>query len=331
MIVATDSEKTGILLVNLGTPSGTDYWSVRTYLAEFLADPRVIETPRVLWWFILNLVILNFRPQKSAKAYRKIWDLTRDESPLLGFSRDQATELQKSFGDVVVDFAMRYGSPSIEERLTGLKEQGCTRILLFPLYPQYSSSTTASVNDKAFDVLKKMRWQPALRTVPAYPTQPDYIAALAGSVRSGLAKLDFEPEMILTSFHGLPQSYVEKGDPYYDQCLATGVALGAALGLGEDRYRVVFQSRFGRAQWLQPYLDNTLVCLAEQGIKRIAILSPGFVSDCIETLEEIAMEGRETFLEAGGSDFAYIPCLNASEEGVSVIEKVVRTELGGWL
>lgn len=326
--------KTGLLLVNLGTPSGTDYWSMRAYLKEFLSDPRVIEVPRALWWFVLNLVILTFRPQKSGKAYRKIWDNERDESPLLGFSRDQALALQDSFDDVVVDFAMRYGSPSIEERLTGLKAQGCTRILLFPLYPQYAAATTASVQDKAFDVLKKMRWQPALRTVPAYSGAPDYIAALAASVKSEFSKLDFEPDMVVASFHGLPQAYVDKGDPYYDQCLATGALLGkalaASLGLDESRFMVAFQSRFGRAQWLQPYLDASLAALPGRGIKRVALISPGFVSDCIETLEEIAIEGREIFLAAGGTDFAYIPCLNASPEGINVLASVAGNELGGW-
>ena len=320
--------KVGVLLVNLGTPDGTSYWPMRRYLKEFLSDRRVIETNRVLWWLILNGVVLVRRPFASGEKYRSIWNEEKNESPLRTITGSQAEKVATAFASqhqIAIDWAMRYGSPSIASRIEALTEQGCDRLLVFPLYPQYSASTTATVNDKAFEALLTMRAQPALRTVPAYPDDPVYIEALAQSIRTHLANLDFKPEVILASFHGLPQSYVDKGDPYQAQCKVTADALRKALG------RLTFQSRFGRAEWLKPYTDKTIEALAGEGIKRIAILTPGFVADCVETLEEIAQENKEIFLEHGGEKFSFIPCLNDSDTGIGVLTHVIERELRGWI
>ncbi|MDB5529000.1 MAG: ferrochelatase [Devosia sp.] len=326
--------KIGVLLLNLGTPEATDYWSVRRYLKEFLSDPRVIETPRLLWWLILNVIILSFRPQKSGHAYAQIWDKEKNESPLRVITRQQTESLARRMGgedNVVVDFAMRYGNPSTQERLEALQQAGCQKILLMPLYPQYSATTTATANDKAFEVLGKMRWQPAVRTAPAYFDDPKYVETLARSIEEGVAKLDFVPDLVVTSYHGMPVEYLERGDPYHCQCLKTTRLVREHLGWDKDRLMVTFQSRFGRAKWLEPYTDVTLAALPGRGIKKIAILAPAFSADCIETLEEIAMQGRETFMHAGGEQFAYIPCLNDSPGGMDMIESMVRRELSGWL
>ncbi|MCB1518328.1 MAG: ferrochelatase [Hyphomicrobiaceae bacterium] len=330
---AVPPRKVGVLLLNLGTPDDTDFWSMRRYLKEFLWDKRVIETPRIVWWLVLNLIILNTRPQKSGATYRKIWDYEKGDSPLRLIAKSQAEKLAKRFAgsEVIVDFAMRYGNPSTEAKIKALKEQGCDRILLFPLYPQYSAPTTATANDKAFDVLKSMRWQPAVRTVPAYFDDPAYIKALAASVSAQLAGLDFEPEKIVTSYHGMPQSYLEAGDPYHCQCIKTTRLLALEMGLEPERFIVSFQSRFGPDEWLKPYTDETLAALPGQGVHRIAILAPAFSVDCLETLEEIAMEGRETFMEAGGDKYAYLSCLNDSDDGMAVIEAIARKELSGWV
>jgi ferrochelatase len=327
------TEKIGVLLLNLGTPDATDYWSVRRYLKEFLSDPRVIETPKWLWWPILNLVILSFRPQKSGHAYAQIWDKRTNESPLRVITRDQSENLAARLGGdgIVVDWAMRYGSPSTQSVLERMRAAGCRRILLAPLYPQYSATTTATANDKAFMALKDVRWQPAVRTMPAYYNDPVYVKTLAESIRQGVEGLDFEPDVVLTSYHGMPVTYHEKGDPYYDQCLETTRLVREYLGWPEDRLMVTFQSRFGRAEWLKPYTAETLEALPRQGKKKIAILAPAFSADCIETLEEIAIGGRETFLHAGGEKFAYIPCLNDSAPGMDMLEAIVRRELSGWL
>jgi ferrochelatase len=326
--------KIGVLLLNLGTPEATDYWSVRRYLKEFLSDPRVIEAPRLLWWFILNIVILSFRPQKSGHAYAQIWDREKNESPLRVITRQQTESLAQRFGgeeNVIVDFAMRYGNPSTEARLKALQQAGCQKILLVPLYPQYSATTTATANDKAFEVLSKMRWQPAVRTAPAYFDDPKYVETLARSIEEGVAKLNFVPDLVITSYHGMPVEYLERGDPYHCQCLKTTRLVREHLGWDKDRLMVTFQSRFGRAKWLEPYTDVTLAALPGRGIKKIAILAPAFSADCIETLEEIAMQGRETFMHAGGEQFAYIQCLNDSPGGMDMIESMVRRELSGWL
>lgn len=326
--------KIGVLLVNLGTPDNTDFWSMRRYLKEFLSDRRVIEVNPVIWWFILNGIVLTTRPSRSGEAYRSIWNEELDESPLRTVTRSQAEKIADGLGhrkEVVVDWAMRYGTPTIADRTQALVEQGCDRLLVFPLYPQYAAATTATVNDTVFDKLKSMRWQPALRTVPPYPTEPVYIEALADSIRDHLATLDFEPDVILASYHGLPKEYVEKGDPYQCQCLDTSDALRTALGPLGDKLKTTFQSRFGRAEWLQPYTDKTVEALAREGTKRLAILTPGFAADCVETLEEINGEAREIFLEHGGEKFSFIPCLNDSQGGVRVLLTLIERELKGWI
>jgi ferrochelatase len=326
--------KIGVLLVNLGTPDGTDYWSMRRYLKEFLSDPRVIEVPRVLWWPILNGIVLTTRPSKSGAAYRSIWNEELDESPLRTITRAQSEKVATALGhrsEIVVDWAMRYGKPSIAAGVDALIRQGCEKLLVFPLYPQYSAATTATVNDKVFDELKALRMQPALRTVPPYPKDPVYIEALADSIRNHLATLDFEPELIIASFHGLPKAYVDKGDPYQCQCMDTVDALRTALGPLGDKLKLTFQSRFGRAEWLQPYTDKTVEALARDGVKRIAVLTPGFAADCVETLEEISVEAKEIFLEHGGERFSFIPCLNDSEGGIAVLVHLIERELRGWL
>ncbi len=325
----------GVLLVNLGTPEATDYWSMRAYLKEFLSDRRVIEVNRVVWWFILNAIVLTKRPGPKGRDYDKIWNTARGEGPLKTITREQAERLSADLagvdGRIIVDFAMRYGKPPIAERLAALQKQGCDRILLVPLYPQYAAATSATVCDAAFDALKAMRWQPALRVAPPWHDDPVYIDALARDLERHLAALDFVPEVILASFHGVPQSYLAKGDPYHCQCVKTARLLRARLGLGEDRLRLTFQSRFGREEWLQPYTDFTVRALAESGVKRLAVFNPGFVADCLETLEEIGVENRDIFLEAGGESFAAIPCLNATDEGMRVINRVVARELAGWI
>lgn len=326
--------RVGVLIVNLGTPEATDYWSMRRYLKEFLSDRRVIEVPRLIWWPILNLIILSTRPQKSGHAYAAIWNKERNESPLKTITRSQAESLAASIADhpaVSVDWAMRYGKPSIAERLDALKAEGCDKILVVPLYPQYSASTTATVNDKAFEALMAMRWQPALRTAAPWHDDPVYIEALATSLTRHLETLDFEPEVVLASFHGLPESYLKKGDPYHCQCHKTTRLLREHLGWPEERLRVTFQSRFGKEVWLQPYTDETVRALARGGVKRLAIITPGFVADCLETLEEIAIQNGEFFREEGGEHFAAIPCLNDSPEGIKVLESVVARELKGWI
>jgi ferrochelatase len=325
--------KIGVLLVNLGTPDGTDYWSVRRYLKEFLSDRRVIETNPLLWWLILNGVVLTVRPPRTAAKYREIWNKELNESPLRTITRAQSTKIAAALAgrpNLVVDWAMRYGNPSIASRIAALAGQGCDRLLVFPLYPQYSASTTATVNDKAFDALQTMRYQPALRTVPAYPQDPVYIEALAQSIRAHVSQLGWQPEAILASYHGLPQSYVDKGDPYQAQCALTTERLRDALGPLGKLLKLTFQSRFGRAEWLRPYTDKTVEALARDGVKRLAIVTPGFAADCLETLEEIAGENREIFLEHGGEQFSYIPCLNDSEAGIGVLLHVIERELQGW-
>ena len=328
------SGKLGVLLVNLGTPEGTGYWPMRRYLSEFLSDRRVIEWPRAIWQPILQGIVLSVRPRKSGRLYDQIWNREMNESPLRTFTRAQAEKLAAELaaeGNVIVDWAMRYGSPPVASRLQELKAAGCDRILVFPLYPQYSATTTATVNDVAFDALKAMRWQPALRTVPPYHDDPAYIEALAESIETHFDGLDFEPERLVASYHGLPVSYFRKGDPYYCHCQKTSRLLAARLGWPADRLLTTFQSRFGPEEWLQPYTDETLQRLAAEGVRRIAVVNPGFVSDCLETLEEIAVQNAELFIAAGGEKFSHVPCLNDSPAGMRVITTVVLRELQGWL
>ncbi|MBL8582113.1 MAG: ferrochelatase [Rhizobiaceae bacterium] len=326
--------RVGVLLVNLGTPDGTDFGSMWRYLREFLSDPRVIELPRLVWYPILYGIVLNTRPRRSGANYAKIWNRERDESPLRTISREQADRLTAAFAAddrIRVEWGMRYGSPSIRGAVDRLHAQGCGRIVAFPLYPQYSATTTATANDQLFRALMKMRDQPSVRTVPPYYDEPVYIEALAASLLGHLARLDFEPEVVLASFHGIPKAYFEKGDPYHCHCLKTTRLLRERLSWDERRLITTFQSRFGAQEWLQPYTDRTAERLASEGVKRIAIVNPGFSADCIETLEEIDGEVREIFLHAGGERFAHIPCLNASDEGMAVIEALSRRELAGWI
>jgi protoporphyrin/coproporphyrin ferrochelatase len=325
----------GVLLVNLGTPDATDYWSIRRYLKEFLSDRRVIEENRIKWWLILNLIVLTVRPRRKGRDYDKIWNRERNESPLKTITRGQAQKLAASLAqthpNIAVDWAMRYGNPSIPSRLAHLQAQGCERILLVPLYPQYSAATSATVCDRAFDALKGMRWQPALRVAPPYHDDPVYIEAVARSLEAELAKLPFTPEIIIASFHGVPKDYLLKGDPYHCHCQKTARLLRERLALSEERFMLTFQSRFGTAEWLQPYTDATLKALAERGVKGIAVVTPGFAADCLETLEEIAGENAEIFRHAGGENFAAIPCLNDGEDGMRVIRHLVLRELQGWI
>ncbi|QDX28236.1 ferrochelatase [Sphingomonas suaedae] len=322
---AIPPRRVGVLLVNLGTPDAPDAGAVRRYLGEFLSDRRVVEIPALLWQPILRGIILRTRPAKSAHAYRQVW--TDDGSPLAAITKRQAEAVQAGWPDVRVDWAMRYGNPSIPDRLKAMKEGGCERILVAPLYPQYCAATTATVVDKAFETLAAMRWQPALRTLPPYHDDPRYIAALAESVKAQLAALEFEPEAVLASFHGMPQRTLELGDPYHCHCRKTARLLGEALG---RELTVTFQSRFGRAKWLEPATDTVLEGLPGKGIKRIAIVAPGFSADCLETLEELAIRGRESFEAAGGERFAYLPCLNDSAPGIDMLRSILATELAGW-
>lgn len=316
----------GVLLINLGTPDSATPRAVRRYLAEFLSDRRVIEIPQLVWQPILRGAVLTTRPKKSAHAYAQVW--SEDGSPLAAITARQAAALAEAFGpDVTVDWAMRYGRPAIAERLAALTQAGCDRILLAPLYPQYCAATTATANDKAFAALASMRRQPAVRTLPPYHDDPAYIAALKESVEAGLAALDFEPQALVASFHGMPQRTLTLGDPYHCHCQKTARLLGQAL---ERELVVAFQSRFGRAKWLEPATDATLAALPGKGVTRVAILAPGFSADCLETLEELAIRGRETFLSAGGTHFAYLPCLNDSAPGIAMLKTILSRELAGW-
>ncbi|MDZ5451566.1 ferrochelatase [Labrys sp. ZIDIC5] len=328
------SGRIGVLLVNLGTPDAPTYWPMRRYLKEFLSDRRVIEVSRLLWWPLLNGIILTTRPGKSGAKYASIWDKAENASPLLVITRRQTEKLAQTFAAdsrLVVDFAMRYGKPSIASRIDALRAKGCDRILIVPLYPQYAAATSATVCDKAFEHLMTLRWQPAVRIAPQWHDDPVYIEALANSVRQSLARLDFEPEVLLASFHGVPKSYLIQGDPYYCFAMKTGRLLREALGFGEDRFKITFQSRFGKEEWLKPYTDETVEGLAKSGVKRLAIVAPGFVADCLETLEELGEENKEIFQHNGGEHFAYLPCLNDSPEGQHVLEHVVTRELQGWI
>ncbi|WP_433996119.1 ferrochelatase [Bradyrhizobium lablabi] len=332
--VAAGPQRVGVLLVNLGTPDTCDAAGVRVYLKEFLSDPRVIEDQGLLWKLILNGIILRIRPARKAKDYAKIWNNEKNESPLKTITRSQAEKLAEAIADhdhVAVDWAMRYGNPSIRSRLEALAAQGCDRILVVPLYPQYSAATSATVCDEAFRALAGMRAQPTLRISPPYYDDPDYIEALAVSINAHLATLPFQPELIVASFHGMPKAYVDKGDPYFAQCVATTEALRKRLGLDASKLLLTFQSRFGNAEWLQPYTDKTIEQLAKDGIRRIAVVTPGFSADCLETLEEIAQENAEIFRHNGGEQFAAIPCLNDSDAGMDVIRQLVLRELQGWI
>ena len=323
---ALPASRIGLLLINLGTPNSPEPGAVKLYLKEFLSDPRVVEIPQLVWQPILRGIILTTRPKKSAHAYRQVW--TDEGSPLAAITARQARALAGSFGpDVVVDHAMRYGRPAIADRIEALKQAGCDRILIAPLYPQYCAATTATANDEAFAHLRRMRWQPAVRTLPPYHDDPAYIAALKQGVETALAGLDFEPQAVLASFHGMPERTLQLGDPYHCHCRKTARLLADALG---RELIVTFQSRFGRAKWLEPATDITLAELPARGVTRVALVAPGFSADCLETLEELAIRGRETFLAVGGTDFAYLPCLNDSAPGVEMLRTILARELEGW-
>lgn len=327
------SARAGVLLSNLGTPDGTGYAAVRRYLAEFLSDRRIIEASPLIWKPILYGPVLTFRPRRSGEAYHRIWHHDRDESPLRTYTRNQAAGLAERLAadGVPVAWGMRYGRPSIRQGVHDLVQQGCDRILLAPLYPQYSATTTATANDQAFRALMRMRNQPAIRTLPPFADHPAYIAALARSITARLQTLDFRPQMIVASFHGLPKVYVEKGDSYQAECERTITALRQAMGYDEQMMPLTFQSRFGPAKWLEPYTAPFIESLPTRGITRIAVITPGFISDCIETLDEIGNEAGAAFVKAGGEELALIPCLNDSPDAIDLLETLVREELQGWM
>lgn len=318
--------KIGTLLINLGTPDAPDAASVRRYLKEFLSDPRVVEIPQWLWQPILRGPILMTRPRKSAHAYQQVW--MTDGSPLAVYTRATATALQQRLPDLTVDWAMRYGNPSIASRLEAMVAAGCDRILLAPLYPQYCAATTATALDAAYAALGKMRAQPAIRTLTPYYADPAYIEALRASTLTQLAALDFAPDLLIASFHGMPERTRALGDPYRDQCVESARLLAQALGC---EVRVTFQSRFGRAKWLGPATDEVLRQLPSEGVRNVAVLTPGFAADCLETVEEIAIRGKEDFISSGGNNFVHLSCLNASPDAMNLYENLIRRELAGWL
>ncbi len=325
--------RVGILLVNLGTPEAPTAQALRPYLKQFLSDPRVVEIPRALWWLILNGIVLNTRPKKSAAKYAAIW--TPDGSPLKVHTEKQAKLLKGWLGEHIgtplqVEYAMRYGQPAIPDVLARMQADGCDRILLLPAYPQYAASSTATACDAAFDWLKQTRNQPALRTVKHYHDDPGYIEALAANIR-GYWQMHGRPDVLVMSFHGVPKYTLDKGDPYHCECRKTGRLLAEALGLDEKQVRLTFQSRFGKAEWLQPYTDRTLAALGREGVGRVDIVAPGFTADCLETLEELAVEGRETFLTAGGKAFHYIPALNEHPQWIAALGRIALEHLGGWV
>ena len=315
--------KTGVLLINLGTPDSTSWWDIRKYLKEFLSDKRVIEVNPILWQIILNLFILTFRPSKTAHAYKKIWRKETNESPLLYFTRSQAKKLNNKIGNdkLIIDFAMRYGNPSIKSKLNFLKDKGCENIIILPLYPQYAAATTATVCDEVYRSLMGMRWQPSLQVIPHYESEPTYIEALTKSLESKLENISWKPDLIISSYHGIPKKYFDKGDPYHCYCHKTTRLMKEKFNLID--IQLTFQSRFGPQEWLTPYTDKTLESLPENGIKNLLVICPGFASDCVETLEEIDIQGREIFLNSGGKNFDLIPCLNDSSDHIDLFEKLI--------
>ena len=315
--------KTGVLLINLGTPDSTSWWDIRKYLKEFLSDRRVIEVNPILWQIILNLFILTFRPSKTGHAYKKIWRKETNESPLLYFTRSQAKKLNNKIGNdkLIIDFAMRYGNPSIKSKLKFLKDEGCERIIILPLYPQYAAATTATVCDEVYRSLMGMRWQPSLQVIPHYESEPAYIEALTKSLKRKLEKISWKPDLIISSYHGIPKKYFDKGDPYHCYCHKTTRLMKEKFNLID--IQLTFQSRFGPQEWLTPYTDKTLESLPENGIKNLLVICPGFASDCVETLEEIDIQGREIFLNSGGKNFGLIPCLNDNSDHIDLFEKLI--------
>ena len=319
--------KTGILLVNLGTPDSTSWWDIRRYLKEFLSDRRVIEVNPFFWQIILNLFILTFRPSKSAHAYKQIWMNEINESPLRHHTKNQKEKLSKriSSQNVIVEFAMRYGNPSIKKKLELLKDNGCENIIVFPLYPQYASATTATVCDEVYRNLMKMRWQPSLQIIPHYESEPLYIDALVKSIKSKVSEINWKPDLIMASYHGIPKSYFDKGDPYQCYCQKTTRLIKERLP--ELKIETTFQSRFGPQEWLKPYTDKTLETLPKDGKKNVLVICPGFSADCVETLEEIAIQGKKSFMSNGGKNFDIIPCLNDNEDHIDMLEELAKRYL----
>ena len=319
--------KTGVLIINLGTPDSTSWWDIRKYLKEFLSDRRVIEVNPIIWQVILNLFILTFRPSKTAHAYKQIWRKDSNESPLLYFTKEQSLKLNKRIGNenTIVDFAMRYGNPSIKSKLVNLKKKGCENIIILPLYPQYAAATTATVCDEVYRSLMKMRWQPSLQIIPHYESEPLYIDALINSIEKKINEINWIPDLIISSYHGIPKSYFNKGDPYHCYCHKTTRLMKEKFSKVE--IQTTFQSRFGPQEWLTPYTDKTLEKLPGDGIKNLLVICPGFASDCVETLEEINIQGRESFIEKGGKNFDLIPCLNDNPDHINLFEKLVRKYL----
>ena len=316
--------KTGILLVNLGTPDSTTWLDIRRYLKEFLSDKRVIEVNQFLWQIILNLFILNFRPSKTAKAYKEIWMKKENMSPLRYYTIMQTKKLldRISRDNLIIDYAMRYGNPSIKSKIYKLHKAGCEKLIVLPLYPQYAAATTATVCDEVYRVLMKMRWQPSLQIIPHYESEPLYIKALSNSLSSKVQELNWKPDLILASYHGIPQKYFDKGDPYHCYCQKTSRLLSEEFK--SIKIKTTFQSRFGPEAWLRPYTDKTLENLPKEGIKNILVICPGFSSDCVETLEEISIQGKETFLQSGGKNFDVVPCLNDNEDHINLLEKLTK-------
>lgn len=330
------SSKIGVLIANLGTPDGYDYWSMRRYLSEFLSDKRVIDYPSWKWQPVLQLIILTKRPFSSGKAYKSIWNEAAGESPLMTITKDQTAKLnaaliQRYGDDLMVDFCMRYGNPSTESKVKKMVQAGCDKILFFPLYPQHSGATTATANDAFFAALTKEKQQPTARTVPAYCGEPDYIDALAKSVEAAYEKMDKRPDLLVASYHGMPQRYIAEGDPYLSHCELTSRLLQERLGWEDGQLATTFQSQFGPEEWLQPYTVKEVARLAESGVKNIAIMAPAFSADCIETLEEINEEIFDSFKAAGGESFTYIPCLNDQDAHIAALVKVIGDNLSGWV
>ena len=316
--------KTGVLLINLGTPNSTNWFDIRKYLKEFLSDRRVIEVNPIIWQIILNLFILTFRPSRTARAYKKIWMDKENMSPLRYYTEKQTFKLSEKIGNesLIVDYAMRYGQPSIKSKINNLKEKGCENLVILPLYPQYAAATTATVCDEVYRTLSNMRWQPSLQIIPHYESDPLYIQAISKSIRNKITQINWKPDLIMASYHGIPKKYFEKGDPYHCYCHKTTRLIIENTNLGIPII-TTFQSRFGPQEWLQPYTDKTLERLPKEGKKNILVICPGFASDCVETLEEISMEGKASFIEAGGENFDFIPCLNDNEDHINLFENLV--------
>jgi len=319
--------KTGVLLINLGTPDSTKWLDIRKYLKEFLSDRRVIEVNSFIWQIVLNLIILNLRPSKTAKAYKEIWMKEENMSPLRYYTIMQTKKLLDRIGnkDLIVDYAMRYGNPSIKSKIIKLQEAGCERLVILPLYPQYAAATTATVCDEVYRVLMKMRWQPSLQIIPHYESEPIYIKAIVNSIKLKISELNWKPDLIIASYHGIPQKYFDKGDPY--QCYCQKTSRLVIDQFKEIDIKTTFQSRFGPQKWLTPYTDKTLEELPNKGIKNLLVICPGFASDCVETLEEINIQGRETFIANGGKNFDLIPCLNDNNEHIDLLEHIIRKHL----